>query len=462
MSEDIIDQLLAGTFEDPDGAGPVTVETRSLVIAPSLQARRRSWLQALGFGRRLAVVSDDTTHAILGERIERAAAGAFDVKSIVLPGMPHPDDETVGVLRRATAQADALIAVGSGTLNDLCKYASALDDKPYAVFGTAPSMNGYTSLNAAITEHGHKKSLPAQAPVGAFFDLSILSAAPARMIRSGLGDGLCRPTSQADWLLAHILFDQPYRTLPYVLLEQDEAALLDSVEALMAGDRAAMERLVRTLVLSGFGTAIVGSSQPASQGEHLISHYIDMFIDAGRPLVFHGEQVGVTTLTMARLQEKMLDGPPPVLQRRHRLRSRLHRALRRLRSGAHAGRSFRRSASTAETADGLTHRLHEHWDRIRDGDRRDRLERRIPASRAATGTGSDDPGGNPLPARILRSGGGNGVARSATATHSWILPRAVLSRSPDPKPSHPFRLTGKTTLSKFWSARLWPPTNSNS
>ena len=128
-------------------------------------------MQALGFGRRLAVVSDATTHAILGERIERAADGAFDVNSIVLPGMPHPDDETVGVLRRATARADALIAVGSGTLNDLCKYASALDGKPYAVFGTAPSMNGYTSLNAAITEHGHKKSLPAQAPLGAFFDL---------------------------------------------------------------------------------------------------------------------------------------------------------------------------------------------------------------------------------------------------------------------------------------------------
>src|SRR4051794_20098026 len=225
MSEDIIDRLLAGTFEDPDGAGPVAVGTRSLVIAPSLAGSEKELLRSLDFGRRLAVVSDSTTHAILGERIERAAEGAFDVTSIVLPGMPHPDDATVALLRKETARAEALVAVGSGTLNDLCKYTSALDGKPYAVFATAPSMNGYTSLNAAITEHGHKKSLPAQAPVGAFFDISILAAAPARMIRSGLGDGLCRPTSQADWLLAHILFDQPYRTLPYALLQQDEATL---------------------------------------------------------------------------------------------------------------------------------------------------------------------------------------------------------------------------------------------
>jgi Glycerol dehydrogenase and related enzymes len=99
----------------------------------------------------------------------------------------------VARVRAATAEADALVAVGSGTINDLCKYAAFLDRKPYVVFGTAPSMNGYTSVSAAITEHGHKKSLPAAAPVGVFLDLAVLAAAPPRMIRSGLGDSICRP-----------------------------------------------------------------------------------------------------------------------------------------------------------------------------------------------------------------------------------------------------------------------------
>jgi glycerol-1-phosphate dehydrogenase [NAD(P)+] len=79
----------------------------------------------------------------------------------------------------------------------------------------------------------------------------------------------------------------------------------------MRGDIATMERLVRTLLLSGFGTAICGSSQPASQGEHLISHFVDMLGDPTRPPAFHGEQIGVTTLTMARLQEKLLDVRAP-------------------------------------------------------------------------------------------------------------------------------------------------------
>jgi glycerol-1-phosphate dehydrogenase [NAD(P)+] len=313
MVQDVIDRLVAGTYADPDGGPPLRIDTRAVVIAKSLAGMEAEVAKPLALGRRLAVVSDPTTHAVLGARVERALMSLGEVASIVLPEHPHADDATVEKVRAATASADALVAVGSGTINDLCKYASARDGKPYVVYGTAPSMNGYTSLNAAITVHGHKKSLPAQAPLGAFLDLSILAAAPVRMIRSGLGDSLCRATAQADWLLSHLLFDLPYRTMPFALLADDEPALFASAEALVKGDLDAMERLARTLLLSGFGTAICGNSLPASQGEHLISHYGDMLPDAGRPFTFHGEQIGVTTLTMARLQGRMLDGPPPVV-----------------------------------------------------------------------------------------------------------------------------------------------------
>jgi glycerol-1-phosphate dehydrogenase [NAD(P)+] len=82
----------------------------------------------------------------------------------------------------------------------------------------------------------------------------------------------------------------------------------------VAGEREAMARLARTLVLSGFGMTICGGSYPASQGEHLISHYADMRGPAGAPESLHGEQIGVTTVTMARLQERILAGPPPRLR----------------------------------------------------------------------------------------------------------------------------------------------------
>lgn len=313
MPKNIIDRLIAGTYPDPDGGPALRVETRAVAIAKSLAGAEADLVRPLNLGRHLAVVSDQTTHAILGARIEVALKSLGQVTSVVLPEHPHADSLTVDRVRAATSSADALVAVGSGTINDLCKFASACDRKPYVVFGTAPSMNGYTSVNAAITVDGLKKSLAAQAPHGAFLDVSILAAAPARMIRSGLGDSLCRSTAQADWLLSHLLLDLPYRSMPFVLLADDEVELFASAKALMRGDIGAMESLVRTLLLSGFGTAICGNSLPASQGEHLISHYSDMLSDSGRPFSFHGEQIGVTTLTMARLQSRMLEGGPPTV-----------------------------------------------------------------------------------------------------------------------------------------------------
>jgi glycerol-1-phosphate dehydrogenase [NAD(P)+] len=75
-----------------------------------------------------------------------------------------------------------------------------------------------------------------------------------------------------------------------------------------------MRRLARTLTLSGFGMTICGGSYPASEGEHLISHYVEMLAPPEWPESFHGEQIGVTTLSMARLQERVLAGGPPRLK----------------------------------------------------------------------------------------------------------------------------------------------------
>ena len=311
MSQDLLERLLAGTLPDPDGAGRLSVPVRSVVTARTLAGREAELVRGLGLGPKLAIVSDPATRRVLGERVVATLSAGGPTEEVVLGAAPHADNGTVAAIRARTKDADALVAVGSGTINDLCKYAAFQDAKPYAVFGTAPSMNGYTSMSAAITEQGHKKSLPARPPQGVFLDLGVLAAAPVRMIRSGLGDSACRPTAQADWLLSHLLFGQAYREAPFFLLREDEDALLAKAAGLMAGDLSAMEILARTLVLSGLGMTLCGGSYPASQGEHLISHYIDMRGDPAWPASFHGEHIAVTTLTMARIQEAMLEGPAP-------------------------------------------------------------------------------------------------------------------------------------------------------
>ena len=363
-SGDRLQQLLTGRYADPQTGSLAAIETRSLVIADSIKGDEVELVRALGFGRKLAVISDPATTDVLGRRIEAALAGTYQVQSLQLPADPHADDATVERLRTAARHADAFIAVGSGTINDLTKYTSALEGKPYAVFATAPSMNGYVSLTASITVHGHKSTLQAQPPTGAFFDLRVLAAAPKRMIRAGIGDSICRSTAQADWLLSHRLLGTDYRELPFDLLRDDEAQLIEHAEALVHGDLEAMRTLTRTLLLSGFGTAIVGSSAPASQAEHLVSHYIDMLSPASRPPILHGEQIAVTTLSVARAQHALFSGPAPVV-----VADTEDDAVIAKRFGPELAPSvleeFAHKRLDQTRADALNHRIARDWDDVR-------------------------------------------------------------------------------------------------
>jgi len=370
MADHPLDLLLRGAWIDPDTGAPVAMPIRSIVVAPDLAGRERALVESLDFGRRLSVVSDPMTRAVLGERVERALAGVATVTPVALGDRPHADAATVEAIRAATASCDALIAVGSGTINDLCKFAAHRDGKPYAVFATAPSMNGYTSANAAITQDGHKKSLAAAVPAGVFVDLRVFARAPRRMIRAGLGDSICRPTAQADWLLSHLLLGTPYRRAPFTLLAADEPMLFEAPEAIVAGDAEAMASLARTLLLSGLGMTLCGGSYPASQGEHLISHYLDTFAppqdgvpDAAPP--FHGEQVAVATVTMARLQAAMLAEAAPVLRPTAMTEAALARSIGAEQAAAWWG-DFAPKRIDAAGAAQLNERIAERWPAIRE------------------------------------------------------------------------------------------------
>ena len=306
----LIDDVLAGRWSDPGTGRAPVLPAMSIVIERSLDGREAELVATLRLGRRLAVVSDPQTHAALGARV----AGALGAVDEIVLADPKADLAGVEELIARSRHADALIAVGSGTLNDLCKYAASSTGRPCVVFGTAPSMNGYVTGTASLSSDGLKMTLQARPPRAVFLDLDVLRRAPARLIRAGLGDAICRTTAQVDWLLSHLLLGTPYVEAPFLLQAEDEAPMLDTAAALPDGEPDAILALTRMLLLSGLGMAIAGGSEPASQGEHLISHYIDTMAGARHPGSLHGEQVGVATLTASRLQNRLLRAEtPPVL-----------------------------------------------------------------------------------------------------------------------------------------------------
>jgi glycerol-1-phosphate dehydrogenase [NAD(P)+] len=264
------------------------------------------------------VAYDENTWKAAGERVAAMldeAGQEWEKFEVPMPehGDPVCDDALIADYEAALHATGAVsgLAVGSGTINDVVKMACYNQGQPMGVIGTAPSMNGYTSAIAAVLSDGVKTTNPCQAPRVIVADLDVMAEAPHRMICSGLGDLMSKPVSNSDWRLSARLNGTPHSAEAMEIIETG-ADLLDGVAPkLPERDREAMRGLVESLMLSGIAMSVAGSSSPASGGEHLISHYIDMTAFArGKAHDLHGCQVGVGTITTAFLYERLRELDP--------------------------------------------------------------------------------------------------------------------------------------------------------
>ena len=311
----LIRDVVKGDWPDPETGRPANVPFETIRIENALDGGAADLVGPLRIGKRIAVVSDVNTHEAMGKRVAKELKALGSIDEVVMPGDTHCDEPTVTRMQELTRHADAIVVVGSGSLSDTCKFATFKDGRKYACFGTANTMNGYAASTASVTlNNGYKVSLPAHAPRGIFIDLKVCADAPVRLSAAGLGDSLCRPTAQIDWWASHRLFDTFYSATPYSLMADDEPKMIASAGDLAKHDVAANGHLQRVLMLCGFGVCFTGVSHHGSMGEHQVSHWIDMFTGKDHPGTTHGQQVGVASLAIARLQNEILkmDKPPKI------------------------------------------------------------------------------------------------------------------------------------------------------
>jgi len=309
-------QKYCGLEREVDGE-TFRIGTQRVVIERDICGRAAELIgDLLPSNGKLLVVVDSNTWEVAGDEVAQSFVTGSNAREVdrlfVIEPRGHvavTDDANIDFVRQHIVDGGyvGVVAVGSGTVNDIAKMASYQADVPYAVVGTAPSMNGYTSAIAAILSNGVKTTQPCHVPVAVLCDLDVMAEAPYRMIASGLGDLLSKPVSNADWRLGARLADAYYTRFPLEMIEAAHAALDGVPVKLPERDRDAVRGLCEAICLSGMAMAAVGTSSPASGGEHLISHYIDMVaIAQDAPHDFHGCQVGVGTITTAAIYERLL------------------------------------------------------------------------------------------------------------------------------------------------------------
>lgn len=258
------------------------------------------------------VVADDNTWAAARALVEPQLSinSRFTLKS--LGTRVKPEKQIADALAAEAAGYDVILAVGSGTINDVCKYAAFTAKKPYLVVATAASMNGYSAAGASLLVDGFKQSFTADAPLAVIADSAVLLAAPKRLTRAGIGDTLCRTTVEADMLLSHLLLDTPYPRDVFNRFRVHEETLLQGLMNIRDGEAAYMESLMTALLDAGDAMTSMGSSAVASQGEHMLAHTLELKYGSELLNIMHGELIAITSVTMSQFQQRMLNGVPVV------------------------------------------------------------------------------------------------------------------------------------------------------
>jgi glycerol-1-phosphate dehydrogenase [NAD(P)+] len=257
--------------------------------------------------------TSDAAGGAVREALPRARDYVFPVRAGLIAG-----PEQVETVRSRGRDASVIVAVGSGVITDIVRYAAHLDDRDFVCVPTAASMDGYASSVAALQIDGVKVTYPARAPVAIFADPRVSAAAPAELTRAGIGDLLAKATARVDWLASHLLYGEPFNGEVASMVLEPLRFVAGNVERLVGGDVGAVAELLHGLVQSGVAISVAGSSRPASGCEHHASHFWDLLAAHGRrEHCSHGLQVGYASHFAMRLQRFAFGGglrslSPPV------------------------------------------------------------------------------------------------------------------------------------------------------
>ena len=273
--------------------------------------------------KRIYMVADKNTYAAAGKAVE-ALLRANDMLHDVYV---FPDDyvlptfESVGKVLAHFHRLDAkpnifefppmpdfILAVGSGTINDICRIVSYRLGLPYGIVGTAPSMDGYASAGSPFLHDGTKSTVQGTTPRYIIADLDVMKEAPYDMMLAGIGDMFGKYIGILDWELARDYAGEYYcEKIAQDVIDATDKCLVNGYD-LAKRDPESVKNVMEGFLVTGLGMAFTGNSRPASGSEHIVAHAWELFdIERGNHPHFHGLEVCEGTRLVAIMYKMLLE-----------------------------------------------------------------------------------------------------------------------------------------------------------
>ncbi len=267
-------------------------------------------LSKSGFPKKIYVVSDENAiHASNGILHALDQCG-FHYQTKIYPDMRYAYMSTAKEIMNAAAGFDGILSIGTGSVNDVCRYAAAHAKKAFAIFATAPSMDGFASDSAPLIDNDFKISYPCRQPSVVIADTDILAAAPVELKAAGFGDILGKYVGIVDWKVANYTTGEYYCEKIVALVKKAVADVVAIADKVTVHDPEAAKAIMDSLILTGCAMQLAKCTRPASGAEHVVSHFWEIHkLEKGIWPDFHGKKVGIATLLVTKIYKKLLHYP---------------------------------------------------------------------------------------------------------------------------------------------------------
>ena len=273
--------------------------------------------------KRIYVVADTNTYRVAGKAVEELLkANGMHYNTYVFTKSPVlPNEDSIGKVLLNFRPLDAkpnifeyhpmpdfILAVGSGSINDICRITSYRIGIPYGIVATAPSMDGYASAGSPILHDGTKSTIQATTPKYIIADLDVLKDAPYEMMLAGIGDMFGKYPGILDWELARDYSGEYFcDKISRDVIEATNKCLENGYK-LIDRDPETVRNVMEGFLVTGLGMAFVGNSRPASGAEHIIAHAWELFdVEGGKPPHLHGLEVCEGTRLVAIMYKMLLE-----------------------------------------------------------------------------------------------------------------------------------------------------------
>lgn len=300
-----LSQILENT-KNCSCARPHNVDIKAIEIDSGLVDKAGEILAKHDFPKRILVVADNNSLRVSKGILDNLLSHGFIFDARIYDNMRTADIKQVEEIEALCCESDAILAVGTGSIDDICRYAAARKNKRFAIFATAPSMDGYASDCAPITFGSFKLTCPAKQPEIIIADTAILAKSPAELKSAGFGDMIAKCIALADWRISALLTGEYYCQNIANLTRRAVKRIISLADKVTTDSQETSGAIMEALILTGIAMKMAGASRPASGCEHIISHFWEIKkLEQGLISDYHGKKVGVATLMVAKTYHSM-------------------------------------------------------------------------------------------------------------------------------------------------------------